>query len=159
MKKHILIFILALPSLGFGANFSLRPGFRKPVEVTSDLTNPFVGQSMTIITQDIDPSTAEPPGLKDLREFIGRNPINGIAWHSNSEFRSVLLGKDVILRIGGQIPRDYLPEGPSFILTDIAAGAVTFQPVGRKDYPIIFPSNLFPDPKSSLTEIPKKAGK
>ncbi len=152
MNKAIIILTICIPAVVFGVPFSIRPGYRKPKPVPSDLANPFVGQNNIVITQEADPTSIEPPGLKELRDFIAKNPINGIAWHRDPEFRSAILGRDVILRVGNQIPRDLFPEGGGFVVSDISPGVVTFQPIGRKDYPINFQATLYPEPKSQLTD-------
>jgi hypothetical protein len=151
--KIVLLSSLLVPSIAFAGAFSIRPGSRKPADVSDSVQNPFVGQSMTIISQDVDPSATEPPGLKDLREFVRNNPINGIAWHEKVEYRSVLLGRDVMLSVGSSIPTDLFAGGGGFVVSEILPNQIVFQPVGRKDYPISFPSNLYPIPKSQRTNV------
>lgn len=152
MKAVASLLFLVLPVVAVAQPaFSLRPGFREPVNPRALTTNPFVGPVDAMVVQEVDTGVAEPAGVRDLRAFIAAHPISGIAWAPQTESRSVLLGSDIVLRIGSSIPRDYLDVGPSFTVADIQQNVVTFVPLGRSDYPINFQAHLRTELKNSLS--------
>lgn len=109
------------------------PGTRPVIVPPAELPNPFVGPPLEITSSS---QPAETPGLADLRAFLAHRPVTALAWAEDERRRSVLLGADVILRLGGRIPQDLLTVGPDFYVSRIDPDGIEFTPVGRPDQPL-----------------------